>query len=147
MKRFLVAICLLMLAFGTSARADATSQSGSYTTSVFFVEDCDLGVGVVCFSVFAREVGTLHITVDDLSPFPITAQAEVYGPGDVLIGDQGQFCESADMDMGGQDVATVIVRVGGFMNEECGPLQIVDPIEGGTGWFTPATAGTVTITY
>lgn len=145
MKRFLTGLCLATLALAPAAHAGTTSQSGRYTTSVF-IEDCESGTGVVCFDVSAN-VQTLQIDIDDAWPFPVTAYAEIFAPNGQRIGGGDQFCDTHQIALGGQTVGSVIVHVGGFMRGDCGPIPFVDPFEGGEGSFTPAIAGTVTITY
>lgn len=149
MKRWTIGLCLLVLAFGSSAIATehSTTQSASYVFSGFFVEDCDLGLGVACFTIGRDDVSTVRVQIDDASPFPITGHISVYGPGGSQIGGSDQFCESADLQLPAGLIYQIVVHAGGFSETECGPIIFIDPFEQKEGWLSPPTTGTVTITY
>lgn len=149
MKRWAIGVSLLALAFGSSANATehTTTQSGSYVFSGFFVEDCDMSLGVVCFLIGRSDLTTIHVEVDDASPFPVTGRVSVYGPGGVQIGGGDQFCESADIPVPSQPISQVVVHAGGVMEGECGPLPFYDPFDDKFAYLTPITTGTVTISY
>lgn len=149
MKRVVIGLCMLALAFGSGATASAepTSQSGSYVFGGFFVEDCDLGLGVACFTIGRDGLSTVRVQIDDASPFPITGHISVYGPGGSQIGGSDQFCESADLQLPGGLIYQSVVHAGGFSQTECGPIPFFDPFDQKQGWLTPPTTGTVTITY
>ena len=149
MKRVLIGVCLTMLAFGSVAQADVeTTQTGSYVFSGWFVEDCDLGASVACFSIFRSDLSTVRVEVNDaVSPFSITAHVSVLAPGGGQILSTGQFCDAADIALPQAPIAQIVVHVGGFSQDECGPVPFHDPIEDKDGWLTPITTGSVTITY